>query len=685
MVDSTSTSTAADANYPHLFSPMQLGGQRFRNRIAFASMFSGRPHNGDVTPELIAFYANRAAGGAALIVTEPLSVLRRVDLFAGQVRVHERKDLDGLCRWSAAVRQHDSGIVAQLQDSGRGDVRPLRKPFSLAPSALPDDLSWTMPHAMSKSEIAKVRDDFAAAAAILQKAGFNGVELSSGHGHLHHQFLSPWANRRDDDYGGPLENRIRIHVELVQAIRSVCGEDFLIGMRLPGNDGVLGSIGWNAAAEIAEALTQCCSLSYVNFVQGSQASTLYMHVADMHSPRGTYVDDIARLRARCNGVPVAATGRITEPAQAEALLAADKADFVMMGRTLLADPAWGMKARANRDGHIRKCGSCNNCWGEVVHRGKPLSCDNNPRVARDDEVDWWPRRDPVPKRLTIVGGGIAGLEAAWIAAARGHHVTLFSESADLGGKARLYASMPGCEAISSIFDYEIATAQRAGVAFKLSQRASLQDIQASAPDAVILATGGEMYWPSQLPIEWREWGVIPNLWTLIKDLPRMREETGTAVLYDFDGTDVTYSAAEALSHHFSKVVIVSPVESLARDEALVKRQAIYHRLLNRGVEAVQWSEPSPNTDLENGRVAIRNIMTNRETAIENVALFAYATPRRPRDEMLEPLKTLGYDTYIIGDAFVPRPTMATVREAHDLGENLWATPRMAAATTLERL
>ena len=671
-VDRSSITASSDDSYPHLFSPMRLGHQRLRNRIAFASMFSGRPRNGDVTPELITFYANRAAGGAALVVTEPLSVLRNVDLFAGQVRVHQRQDLDGLRRWAEAVRQHDSAIVAQLQDSGRGDVRPQRKPLSMAPSALPDDLSWTMPRAMSRIEIEKVRDDFVAAAAILQKADFSGVEISSGHGHLHHQFLSPWANRRDDEYGGQLGNRIRIHVELIDAIREACGEEFLIGIRLPGNDGVPGSISWEEAALIADALTSRCALSYVNFVQGSQASTLFMHVADLHGPRGPWVDEIARLRSHCHGTPVGATGRITEPSQAEALLAAGKADFVMMGRTLLADPAWGIKARQNRDGQIRKCVSCNNCWGEVVHRGKPLSCDNNPRVARSDEVDWWPKPEATQRRLTVVGSGIAGLETAWIAAARGHHVTLFSESADLGGKARLYASMPGCEAVSSIFDYQITAAQRAGVDFKLSQSASLEDIRASCPDAVILATGGEMLWPPQLPSEWREWGVILDLWSMIKDLPRMRQETGTAVLYDFEGTDVTYSAAEALTHRFARVVIVNPVEALARDEALVKRQAIYHRLLNRGVEALQWSEPSANTDLENGRVAVRNIMSGRESMIEDVALFSYATPRRPRDELFEPLKAAGFVTYVIGDAFVPRSTMATTREAHELGETLWS-------------
>lgn len=661
-----------DEAYPHLFTAMRLGDQQFRNRIAFAAVFSARARDGDVTPELITFYANRAAGSASLIVTEPLSVLRQSDIFAGQVRVYQRSNIDGLRRWADAVHGHDSGIVAQLQDSGRGDVRPRRKPFSLAPSALPDDLSWTMPHALSGDEIDTVCEDFVSAAETLQRAGFNGIEISGGHGHLFHQFLSPWANHREDEYGGERVNRIRFLVELIDGIRTACGDHFLIGIRLPGNDGIPGSIDWDEAGKISSALTDACRLDYLNFVQGMQASTLYMHVPDLHMPRSTYVEEIGRLRSQCNGVPVASTGRIVEPVQAETLLADGKADFVMMARALLADPAWGLKAHQNRDGDIRKCVSGNHCWGDIVHNGKPLMCDNNPRVAKEDEVDWWPKRTTSRQRLTIVGGGIAGLETAWVAAARGHDVTLFAQSADLGGKARLYASIPGCEAASSIFDYQITAAQRAGVKFELSHSASFDDIAATNPDAVVIATGGEMLWPASLPATWRDWGVTLDLWAMIIELRRMREQSGTAVLYDFDGTDVAYAAAEALSHRFSRVIIINPVECLARDEALVNRQAIYHRILLRRIEAWPWSEPSPNSDFEQGRLVVRNIMTGWETTIEDVSLFAYATPRRPRDELVTPLKNAGYETYVIGDAYIPRSTGTTVREAHELGESLWS-------------
>lgn len=661
----------AEEAYPHLFSPMQLGTQRFRNRIALGSMYTGRARDGDVTPELIRFYANRAAGGAALIVTEALNTIRHRPAFTGQIRIYQRENLDSLRRFTGAIHEHDSGIIGQIQDHGRGDIRPRRKAFSYAPSALPDDLSWTMPHQMSVSEINDMREDFVAGAEIMKRAGFNGIEISSGHGHLHHQFLSPWMNRRDDEYGGSRENRMRILVELIRSIRDACGDEFLIGLRLPGNDGMPGSIDWDEGGAIADALTRAVRVDYLNFVQGSQSLTLYEHLPDMHGPRGTYVEDSARLKPFCNGIPMAATGRLLEPVQAETLLQQGQADFVMMARTLLADAAWGLKARQNRDGEIRKCVSCNNCWGEIVLH-QPLACDNNPRVAREDEVDWWPSPTRRPRRLTVVGGGLAGLETAWVAAARGHHVTLFSQSGDLGGKGRLYASLPDCEAVSSIYDYQLWAGQRAGVDYRTSFQATYDDIVATEPDAVVLATGGEMLWPPQLPEEWREWGILPDLWTTIGELGRMGQDPGTAIVYDFDGTDVTYSTADALSHRFARVVILTPVECVARDEALVKRQSIYRRLLNRDIEILPWSEPSPNSDLETGTFVVRNLMTGRERAIENVSFFTYATPRRQRDELLAPLQAASYPVHVIGDAFIPRTTIATLKEAHSLGESLWS-------------
>lgn len=657
---------ASNTPYPALFSELTLGSRRLRNRIAFASVFSGLARNGEVTPELINFHVSRAKGGAAMIVAEAFAMWR-IGAPLAQARVHGQDNLDRFSHWAAAVADEGTILLGQITEQGRGDMRPARKIHAVSASSLADDMSWTMPHAMTVGEIREMISDMVASTARLQACGFAGIEISGGHGHIFHQFMSPWMNRREDEFGGSLENRMRLLDELVVALRRECGSEFLIGARLPGNDGLPASIDWEVAAEIAAWATRDRALDYVNFVQGAHAWTLHQHLPDMHGERGPYIEPTAKLRQFSNGVAVGVTGRILEPVQAETLLADGKADFVMLGRTLIADPAWGLKSSQNRDNDIRKCVSCNNCWGESV-AGRGTVCDNNPRVGLKEETDWWPSKAPYQKRVVVVGGGVAGLEAAWIAGARGHHVTLFSESAEPGGRIRLYSQLPGCEAVSSIFDYQLAMAQKCGVRFELSHRADAQDVRNCNPDAVILATGGSMQWPEQLPVELRDEGFILDLHTISRDLVQRRSrQGGTAVLYDFDGMDMTYSAAEMLADVFDRVVIINPVESIARDEASVKRQSIYHRIMQKGIEVIPWSEPSSDSRFEDGVFVYRNVMTRRQTEIEDVQLFTYATPRTPRNGLRSQIAEFCADVRLVGDAYVARSTIMAMQDGHRAG------------------
>ncbi|WP_156397316.1 MULTISPECIES: oxidoreductase [unclassified Sphingomonas] len=655
------------APYPHLFSGLQLGSRLLRNRIAFGAVYTGLMERGEISRAYLNFLVNRARGGAALLVSEPYAMWRFSTGALAQAQVHGQRDLDGFRRLAAAIEDEGSVLLAQLSEQGRGDIRAVRRFRAVAPSMLPDDLSWTMPQALSVDEIRHMVGDMAESAERLRRCGYAGVEISAGHGHIFHQFMSTWSNRRDDAYGGSFENRMRLLDELGRALRSCCGPDFLIGVRLPGDDGLPGGIGWNEAAEIAAHATATGIYDYVNFVQGSQSWTLHKHLPDMHGPRGPYVDQTGLMKRHCNGVPVACTGRIVEPVQAETLLSQGKADFVMLGRTLLADPAWGRKALQDRDGDIRKCVSCNNCWASTL-MGQPSYCDNNPRIGLEDEVDWWPAKVEQPKRIVVVGGGISGLEAAWIAAARGHEVTLFNASAELGGRVRLFSQLPGCEAVSSIFDYQIMAAERAGVDLKLSHHATADDIAACRPDSVILATGGQFLWPEQLPAELRDEGYILDMAQLLRELVgRKAHMQGTAVIYDMDGTDMTYAGAELLADMFDRVVIVTPVESAARDQATVIKQAVYSRILGRGIEVISWAEPSPASRFEDGVFVYRNIMTGREGIIEDVQLFTYATPRVPRRELATQLGKICADVRLIGDAKGPGYTIPAMREAHMLG------------------
>ena len=658
----------ATADFTALFTPFELAGKRLRNRIAHASMSLLVTPAGRVTDRLIQYHANRAAGGAAMTVTEPLGMMRHQ---AGlpRVQVWRRDDADELKRFAEAVEGQDCRLLGQIQDAGRGRHYPGRNPEAIGASALPDDLSWTVPHTLTPTEIRALIEQSADSASHLKDCGFSGVEISAGHGHLFHQFLSPWSNRRDDEYGGDWERRTRIIAELVAALRAACGTDFIIGLKLPGDDGIPGSIGPTEAGIIADLLTRPRNVDYVCFAGGAHARTLEMHTPDRFGPPMPYMHFIKQLRHRLNGVPLMALGRITDPAEADGILARNEASLIALGRPLVADPAWPRKAAQGRTWDIRYCLSCNTCWGAIVMMHVPIACVNNPRVSQPDEVDFFPLRTDAPKRVVVVGAGIAGMEAAWVAAARGHDVTVFGASDTIGGKAWLREKLPGGETVSSIYDYQTVAARRAGARFVLGRRVTAAEIAALRPDAVILATGSTMIPPDWLPADVRAEGWVPDLRTaLVETLRHASRQPGTAVLFDTDHTEATYASAQALRARFDRVVIVTPRDTIATDVQMVTRQGILRRMAEQRIEIITLCEPRWSDACADGRLDIVNVYNGDVRVIGDLALLTYATPRIPDDTLAAPLQAAGIPVIPVGDARAPQEMLFATASGHTAGE-----------------
>jgi 2,4-dienoyl-CoA reductase-like NADH-dependent reductase (Old Yellow Enzyme family) len=651
--------------YPHLLAGYELAGKRLKNRIVHASITLRRGGNREALQHIIQYHAARARGGAAMIVTEPLGITAQ----QGNQRIaaHDDSMIDGLRHWANAVESEDCRLLGQIQDTGRGRHVPGRTFNAIGPSALPDDISWTVPHVMSRSDISAFVDSAAQACLRMKRSGFSGVEVSAGHGHLFHQFLSPRSNHRDDAYGGDLEGRSRLVVELCQAIRAICGERFILGVKLPGDDGVPGGIDIAEAERIAVHLTERVRADYLCYAQGSHHRTLEMHLPDGSYPRLPYLDLTRRLKLATPDVPVMALGRITDPAEAERILQHGDIHFVQLGRALIADAAWPLKAARGEASRIRYCVSGNTCW-KTINSQLPIACDNNPRLGRSDELE---ALVPAAKkrRIAIVGAGIAGLEVALTAARRGHDVTVFGASREAGGKTRLLAAMPVAKSMSSIYDYQFAEAQRAGARFELGRAIDAQAVIDLAPDAVVLAAGSTMGWPLALPRDLEADGIVPDLRTAMKSLEGVtRSQESAAVVFDMDHSEGTYAAVERLRDLFERVIILTSRDRIAEDTSLVVRQRVLRRFHARGIEAICLVEPrwTPTFE-ESGTLQYESVFGGPRKAIENVSLFTYATPRVPNIQMLDPLRIAGLEVHVVGDCKVARGPLEATAEGYAVG------------------
>ena len=655
--------------YPLLLEPITLAGRTVRNRVVHASMSTRYTRNQDIDPRLVRYHANRAAGGVGMIVTEPLNVLPWHDR-SHRPALFEPNTLDALARWADSVESRGCRLLGQFQDSGRGHRESGRSQQAWAPSALPDDLSWTMPREMPRERIREAVEHFGKGARRLEEAGFSGVELSAGHGHLFHQFLSPAANIREDEYGGDVDGRTRFLREIIEVITGICRKDFIIGLKLPGDDGIPGGIDHSESARITARLAEAGGFHYLVYCDGSHSNTLETHIPDMSYPRAPYVEGHAEIAANAPGVPLMALGLITDPAEAEGILASGKAQMVALGRPLVTDAAWVKKSAEGRQSEIRYCVSCNTCWATIVER-KPIRCDNNPRLSKPDEVDYWPQPARRNRRIVVAGAGPAGLEAGWVAAARGHEVTVFGASERPGGKAYLHAQLPGGENVSSVYDYQEMAAAKAGATVHLGIRASVDDVLAFEPDVVVLACGATMLWPHGWPEEWREF--VFDIREVSREMLERPEEIidGTAVLWDQDHTLGTYAAAELLAQRFARLVVVTPRERLASDVGLVTRQGIYRRLYGMpNVEVVLLADIHAESALDEGRVSCRHVLNDSLREVGDLAMLTWSGSRAPNDQLAAPLRAEGLEVVCVGDCDMPRTLLAATTDGHALGRSL---------------
>jgi 2,4-dienoyl-CoA reductase-like NADH-dependent reductase (Old Yellow Enzyme family)/pyruvate/2-oxoglutarate dehydrogenase complex dihydrolipoamide dehydrogenase (E3) component len=682
--------------FTRLLSPFAVGRVKLRNRIVFQPHFTALGHtDGMPSDEHVAYHEERARGGVGLIVFESQAVHPTGKMSRRFVNAWDPAIVPRMAKVADAVHRHGAKLFGQLTHGGHTSLeRP--PPIMWAPTQMSEPSSYHSTKAMDEDDIRAVIAGFAASARNLVDAGLDGVEIKIAHDGLLRSFASPFFNRRTDRYGGSFENRMRLCLEVVDAIKKATGPEVPLGVRMCVNEFTIFGYDEEYGLRMAATLEATSQVDYFNSDAGS-FSSFWMEIP----PAAVAANDFRKINAvlkKASRIPVIAFGRLA-PTAAEALLAAGEADLIGMARPLIADPEIPNKLMAGRGDLIRVCVACNDACVYQAGQEKALRCIHNPGAGRERTMsERLVTVAPKRKRIVVAGGGPAGLKVAEVAARRGHHVTLLERANRLGGQVLLAAVQPEHDTIGEVTAYLEAMTVELGVTIKVGTEATVESIRAFSPDTVVVATGSEPNLPGLVTAESdrsRSLGlqILPEIEGLDREnvvscddvLSGHRELSGGVLVVDQNGHWEAAGTAEFLADAGCRVTVIATHSVIGENLEDGGRTLFFRRAAIKGITL------RPETALvavEEGKVRLSAVfsgadavgwgkyllMPGDDEVLEGIDFVVPVIGRRSREALFLDLKASPDFSSIrverVGDCVAPRLIQMTISEAFELTRDL---------------
>ena len=625
--------------YPHLFSPIKIGNTTVKNRIFMPPLSTNLGNKGYVTDELVAHYRARAKGGVGLFVTEVVTVEPTYVYLPGDMSIHDDSFIPGWKKLVDAVHEYDAKILPQLFHPAYMAFPILGTPQLIAPSNVGPYYAKEAPRPVTKEELKTIIRQFGEAAGRVKQAGGDGVEIHAAHAHgLLGGFLSPQYNKRTDEYGGDINGRLRLTLEVIEEVRRVCGEDFIIDVRISGDEYSDGGLNINDMIYVSKQLEK----AGVDMLHVSGGTTIARgsSIPAPGTKLGTHSDLSEEIKKYVH-IPVTSVGRILEPWFAEEMIANGKADACMIGRANLCDPEFVNKAMEGRDEDIRPCIGCLRCLNGIMF-GKRVSCTMNPSFELENE-------DNVPlaeekKNILVIGGGPAGMEAAYIAKKRGHHVILCEKQGELGGLLRLAAVPIGKQDLARVIKFMRRRLEEVDVEIRLNTEVTAEMLQNEFAGYEVVASTGAS------PIVIQPFTGFKQ-WMTADDILAGRAFPGRKVVIIGGGSVGCETAdylAPIVNDRFPRnrdITVIEMADEIMLKEAGAVRSNLVLRMMKKGIHII--TKATVDSVEES---AIHYTKGGNSYVIDDADTLVFATGYKVDPAMEEMLKAAGVTYHMVGDA-----------------------------------